>query len=166
VPHDPFREYMRDYLAMGPEFHVYMIFLDYCSIIYRNKPRETQRGNFKTQNMEFIKKVGKLNIPTFDRSSQCSTHAWVQNLDIYFKLKSMTESEAINLSTLHLDGEAHEWWYNGLVTLGHNHITLYLDFTERLMERFDKRDPELYFRDLTQLRQTISSLLRDNLPPF
>jgi hypothetical protein len=55
---------------------------------------------------------------------------------------------------LHLEGEAHEWWYHGLVTLGHNHIMPYLEFTERLMERFDMRDPELHFRDLTQLRYT------------
>jgi hypothetical protein len=68
----------------------------------------------------------------------------------------MAESEAINLATLHLEVEAHEWWYHGLVTLGHNHITSYLEFTERLMERFDRRDPKLHFRDLTQLRQTRS----------
>jgi hypothetical protein len=101
--------------------------------------------------MDFIKKVGKLNIPTFDRSSRCSAYAWVQNLDTYFKLNPMIRLEAINFSTLHLDGEAHEWWYLGLVTLGHNHITSYLDFTERLMERFDQRDPELHFKDFTQL---------------
>jgi hypothetical protein len=68
----------------------------------------------------------------------------------------MTKSEAISFATLHLDGEAHEWWYHGLVTLGHSHITSYLKFTERLMERFDRRDPELDFKDLTQLRQTWS----------
>jgi hypothetical protein len=54
----------------------------------------------------------------------------------------MTELEAISFATLHFDGEAHEWWYHGLVTLGHNHITSYLEFTERLMERFDMRDPK------------------------
>jgi hypothetical protein len=53
-----------------------------------------------------------------------------------------------------LDGEAHEWWYHGLVTFDHNHITSYLEFTERLMERIDRRDPKLHSRDLTQLRQT------------
>jgi hypothetical protein len=154
VPQDPFGEYRRDYLALGPEFHADMSLLDYCSIRYRNRPREAQRGNAQTQNMDFIKKVGKLNIPTFDGSSRCSAQAWVQKLDTYFKLNPMTESEAISFATLHLDGEAHEWWYHGLVTLGHNHITSYLEFTERLMERFDRRDPELHFRDLTQLRQT------------
>jgi hypothetical protein len=40
------------------------------------------------------------------------------------------------------------------VTLGHNHITSYLDFTKRLMERFERRDIEVHLRDLTQLRKT------------
>ena len=53
----------------------------------------------------------------------------------------MTESKAISFATLHLEGEAHEWWYHGMVTLGHSQIMSYLDFTERLMERFDRRDP-------------------------
>jgi hypothetical protein len=66
----------------------------------------------------------------------------------------MTEAEVISFTTLHLEGEAHEWWYHGLVTLGHDHITSYREFTERLMDRFDRRDLEIHFRDLAQLRQT------------
>jgi hypothetical protein len=50
-------------------------------------------------------------------------------------------------------GEAHEWWYHGLVTLGHATITSYLGFTQKLMERFDKKDPELHLRELAQLKQ-------------
>ena len=60
----------------------------------------------------------------------------------------MTEAEAINFATLHLEGEAHEWWYHGLVTLGHNRITSYREFTDRLMDRFSKKDLEIHFRDL------------------
>ena len=69
----------------------------------------------------------------------------------------MTETDAIKLPTLHLDGEAHEWWYHGLVTLGHNTIKSYSDFTQRLMELFDKRDQEIHFRELAQLKQTGSA---------
>ena len=69
----------------------------------------------------------------------------------------MIEIDAIKLATLHLDGEAHEWWYHGLVTLGHNTITSYSDFTQRLMERFDKKDLEIHFKDLAQLKQTGSA---------
>jgi hypothetical protein len=93
------------------------------------------------QNIDFIRKVEKLTIPSFDDSAKCSAQAWVQKLDTYFKLNQMSESKAISFATLHLEGEAHEWWYHGLVTLGHSHITSYLEFTERLMERFDRRDP-------------------------
>jgi hypothetical protein len=66
----------------------------------------------------------------------------------------MTETEAISFATLHLEGEAHEWWYHGLVTLGHSRTTSYREFTDRLMDRFDRKDPEIHFRDLAQLRQT------------
>jgi hypothetical protein len=66
----------------------------------------------------------------------------------------MIETEAISFTTLHLEGEAHEWWYHGLVTLGHSRITSYREFTDRLMDRFDRKDPEIHFRDLAQLRQT------------
>ena len=59
----------------------------------------------------------------------------------------MTEIDAIKLATLHLDGEAHEWWYHGLVTLGHNTVTSYSDFTQRFMERFDKKELEIHFKD-------------------
>ena len=73
---------------------------------------------------------------------------WVQKLETYFQLNPMIETDAIKLATLHLDDEAHEWWYHGLVTLGHNTITSYNDFTQRLMERFDKRDSDIHFREL------------------
>ena len=66
----------------------------------------------------------------------------------------MTETKAISFATLHLEGEAHKWWYHGLVTLGHSHITSYREFTDRLMDRFDRKDPEIHFKDLAQLRQT------------
>jgi hypothetical protein len=68
-PQDPFREYRTYYLALGLEFHGDTGLLDYCSIKYHNRPREAKKGNGKTQNMDFVKKVGKLNIPTFDGSS-------------------------------------------------------------------------------------------------
>ena len=36
----------------------------------------------------------------------------------------------------------------------HDQIKTYAEFTERLIERFDGKDPELNFKDLAQLRQT------------
>jgi hypothetical protein len=77
-----------------------------------------------------------------------------RSLDMYYKHNQMIETEAISFVTLHLEGEAHEWWYHGLVTLGHSRITSYREFTNRLMERFDRKDLEIHFRNLAQLRQT------------
>jgi len=39
------------------------------------------------------------------------------------------------------------------VTLGHSRITSYREFTDRLMDRYERKDPEIHFRDLAQLRQ-------------
>jgi hypothetical protein len=134
-----------------------MTLVEYCGLRLRNRPREPQRGGPQQQqgnNLDFIRKVGKLTIPSFDGSSKYTARAWVHKLDMYYKLNQMTETEAISFATLHLEGEAHEWWYHGLVTLGHSRITSYREFTDRLMDRFDRKDPEIHFRDLAQLRQT------------
>jgi hypothetical protein len=149
-------EYRREYAALVHDFHQDMTLVEYCGLRLRNRPREPQRGGQQQQghNIDFIRKVDKLTIRSFDGSSKCSARAWVQKLDTYYKLNQMTESEAINFATIHLEGEAHEWWYHGLVTLGHNRITSYREFTKRLMDRFDRRDPKIHFRDLAQLRQT------------
>jgi hypothetical protein len=66
----------------------------------------------------------------------------------------MREMDAIKFSTIYLEGKSHDWWYHGLTTLGHNQITAYTEFTQRLIDRFDQGGPELHFRELTQLRQT------------
>jgi hypothetical protein len=42
-------------------------------------------------------------------------------------------------------------------TLGHAHIITYAEFTRRLVHIFDRRDPELSFRELVQLKQTGSA---------
>jgi hypothetical protein len=134
-----------------------MTLVEYFGLRLRNRPREPQRGGPQQQqghNLDFIRKVGKLTIPSFNGSSKYTARAWVQKLDTYYKLNQMTETKAISFATLHLEGEAHEWWYHGLVTLGHSRITSYREFTDRLMDRFDRKDPEIHFRDLAQLRQT------------
>ena len=69
----------------------------------------------------------------------------------------MTETKAINFATLHFEGEAHKRWHHGLVMLGHNHIASYKEFIARLIDRFDRRDPKIHFRDLSQLRKTGTS---------
>jgi hypothetical protein len=147
---DSYLTYLEEYRRLGNDFQAAMSFTDFFHLKQKNRPRGAKR----TPNHELQKTLGKVTIPNFDGSSKCSARTWVQKLDTYFQLQQMTEMEAIKLATLHLDGEAHEWWYHGLVTLGHAGITSYLDFTQRIIERFDRKDPEIHFRELAQLKQT------------
>ena len=41
--------------------------------------------------------------------------------------------------------------------MGHNTIHSYREFTQKLMERFNRKDPEIHFRELAQLKQTDSA---------
>jgi hypothetical protein len=75
------------------------------------------RGSF-----EFERRVGKIEIPYFDGTAKMIAQAWVQKLDTYLQLNPMREMEAIKFSTMYLDGKAHDWWYHGLTTLGHNRL--------------------------------------------
>lgn len=65
----------------------------------------------------------------------------------------MTKDDTIKFATLHLEGITHEWWYHGLVTQGHSLIDTYDEFYKILIERFDRKDLEVYFRELVQLKQ-------------
>lgn len=76
----------------------------------------------------------------------------MQKLDTYFHMNPMRETNVIQFSTLHMEGEIQEWWHHGLITLGHIHITSYTKFTLRLIKRFERKDLELHFRELAHLR--------------
>ena len=81
------------------------------------------------QGNDLQRTVGRILLPTFDGSSKCSAKAWVEKLDIYFQLNQMAEVEAIKVVALHLEGEAHDWWFHGMATLGHSVVTTYDEFT-------------------------------------
>ena len=68
-------------------------------------------------------------------------------------MNKVPEVEAIKIATLHFEGEAHNWWFHGLYTLGNNNVTTYAKFTRRLVERFDQKDPEAPFISLAKLKQ-------------
>lgn len=95
--------------------------------------------------------ISKITLSYFDGSNKSSVRSWVQKLDNYLSLRPMQEDEAIKFATLHLDGLAHDWWHHDMYTLGHHIVTTYQEFTSRLIERFDKKHPKLYFRELAQL---------------
>ena len=149
---EPLTAYFQEYRTMEAELREAMSFAEFCNFKGRNKPRFPNRG--PTQNFELQRTLGKISLPYFDGSSKCTARAWVQKLDTYFQLSPMAETDAIKLATLHLEGEAHDWWYHGMTTLGHAHVITYAEFTGRLVHRFDRKDPEISFRELAQLKQT------------
>ena len=55
-------------------------------------------------------------------------------MDIYFQLNQMAEPEAIKVAALHLKGEAHDWWFHGMATVGLSGVTTYAEFTWRLIK--------------------------------
>lgn len=117
--------------------------------VERNK--QERRPCFQHRDLEFA--TSKLTLPCYDGSGAVTARSWIYKLDTYFTLRPMIERDAIKFATLHLDGTAHEWWHNGLITLQHDEITTYQEFADLLVERFDKKDPESYFWELAQLKQ-------------
>ena len=89
----------------------------------------------------------------FDGSGSISAQAWVMKANTYFQLNPMLEEEAIKFAALGLEGIAHERWHHDTITLDHDQINTYVEFTQRLINQFDDNDRELNFKDLEQLRQ-------------
>lgn len=54
--------------------------------------------------------VGRFFLYTFDGSPKFSAKAWVEELDTYLQQHQVSENEAINVATLHFEGEAYAWW--------------------------------------------------------
>ena len=92
--------------------------------------------------------MNKLSLPTFDGSIKTSVRAWIHKLDTYLTLKPMSETEGIKFATMHLEGAAYDWWHHGLVTQDHGLITSYETFISKLITCFDRKDIEVYYRDL------------------
>ena len=75
-------------------------------------------------NHELKYTMGKVTIPSFDGSSQMYVSAWLQKLSVYFHLNPMVEEDALKMAIFHLEGEASDWWFNGLRNFGHDHTYL------------------------------------------
>ena len=65
----------------------------------------------------------------------------------------MLEEEAIKFAALHLEELADKWWQHGLVTLEHNQVITYIEFTKRLIDHFNRKDLEINYKDLAQMKQ-------------
>lgn len=82
-----------------------------------------------------------------------TARAWLHLLQKYFTLNpSMVEEDAIHFASLHLEGDALEWWQHGVISQGYSLITSFDEFVRRLAKRFDWKKENDYFRDLMALR--------------
>ena len=52
----------------------------------------------------------------------------------------MIEEEALQYAIILLGGEAHDWWTQGCISLGHKDVKTYEEFSQKLMDRFDEKD--------------------------
>ena len=69
--------------------------------------------------------LGKVILSSFYGYSQMYSNACIQKLDVYFKLNPMVEDDAFKMTILNLEGEANDWWFHGINTLGHDHVSSY-----------------------------------------
>ena len=60
----------------------------------------------------------------------------------------MKKSDAVQFKSLHLGDTTYNWWYHGMTTQGHEQVTIFDDFSQRVIDRFNLKDDEEYFKEL------------------
>ena len=138
-PHDKasIEEYFVEYDSQSQKFKDNLSFQDFCHIKNRRRPGLQYRDGGFFHSIHHT--MGRLFFPKFDGSSSNSAKESVEKLDIYFQLNKVSETKSIKITTLHFEGEAHNWWFHGLSTLGPINVNTYAKFTRRLVERFDRK---------------------------
>ena len=99
-------DYFTKYQAYGQEFRDALSFRDFVQLQRDSRPRDHHRGHQHHHDGDSHRTASRFHLPTFDGSSNSSAKYWVEKLDIYFQLNQMSETKAIKVATLHLDGEA------------------------------------------------------------
>ena len=78
-------------------------------------------------------------LSTFDGSLTCATEVWVKKLEAFFLLHPVVDRDAIEITVLHLEGEAKDCWISHL---SHTRFSTLVDFSQRFVGRFGKRREE------------------------
>ena len=97
------------------------------------------------QNFELRNSIGRITLPYFDGTSKCIVNSRIQKLDTYFQLNPMDGRDSIKVESLNLDEGGNGWLFHEMKTLGHDQVATYQGFTQRLVERFDWRYPDISF---------------------
>lgn len=150
-------ENARAYANLEPEIRELITFKEF----YEASRQGAHRKEKRHQNQEFRSKI---TLPNFDGSKKLTARAWLQKLNTYPTLSPMMEEDALQFVIMHLEGIAHDWWHHGLITQGHQNITSYGEFSQKLIKRFDRKHPQENFKKLTQLRQ--QGIVEDYIKEF
>ena len=59
-----------------------------------------------------------------------------EKLEAFFLLHPVVEKEAVEILELHLEGEAHIWWFSHL---SHARVSTLAKFSQELIKEFDNR---------------------------
>ena len=78
-------------------------------------------------------------LSTFEGSLKCVAKTWVMKLEAFFLLHLVVEREAVEIATLHLEGEENVWWFSHL---SHARVSTLSELSQRLIEAFGKERSE------------------------
>ena len=73
-----------------------------------------------TQSAEYEDALNKISVQIFSGIEGIATRSRVHKLHTFLALKPIKE-RTIQLATIHLEGVAYDWWYQGLVSRDHTH---------------------------------------------
>lgn len=148
-------ELFQQYLAKDDEFKGMVNFQTFVEISKRNN--HTSRPSDKKELQQ------KMKMPMFDGGERISARAWLQKLQTYLSLNPMDEDKVVQFASLCLEGSAYDWWHHGLNTQGHKEIHTFDEFSIKVLDRFEQKDEEEYFRKLATLKQstTVSAYIEE-----
>ena len=144
------------YNGLDDDFRSLVPFREYVDMMNTLMPKKEYRREHDMSGRELKNKISKFIAPTFDGTTKISTRAWLQKLQTFFTLNPMKESDVVQFASLNLEDVAYDWWYHGMTTQGHDQVTTFDDFSQRVIDTFDLKDDEEYFKELSKLKQTKS----------
>ena len=133
------------YNGLDDDFRSSVPFREYVDMMNTLMPKKEYNSDHDMSGREIKNKISKFTAPTFDGTNKISARAWLQKLQTFFTLNPMKESDVVQFTSLHLEDVAYDWWYHGMTTQGHDQVTTFDDFSQRVIDRFDLKDDEEYF---------------------
>ena len=129
------------YNGLDDDFRSSVPFREYVDMMNTLMPKKEYRREHDISGRELKNKISKFIAPTFDGTNKISARAWLQKLQT-FTLNPMKESDVVQIASLHLEDAAYDWWYHGMTTQGHDQVTTFDDFSQRVIDRFDLKDDD------------------------